>query len=72
MVTPTFYNVLVPDDRGNEKFYRAISEAVGLPIIIYNVIPQNEIAPSCSRGCSTSTTSSGSSRASAASWRCTT
>jgi 4-hydroxy-tetrahydrodipicolinate synthase len=44
MVTPTFYNVLVPDDRGNEKYYRAISEAVGLPIIIYNVIPQNEIS----------------------------
>ena len=44
MVTPTFYNVLVPDDRGNEKFYRAISDAVGLPIIVYNVIPQNEIS----------------------------
>ncbi len=44
MVTPTFYNVLVPDDNGNEKFYRAISDAVGLPIIVYNVIPQNEIS----------------------------
>lgn len=45
MVTPTFYNVLVPDDAGNESFYRAISDEVGLPIIIYNVVPQNEISP---------------------------
>jgi len=45
MVTPVFYNVLVPDAKGNESFYRAISEAVGLPIIIYNVVPQNEITP---------------------------
>jgi 1-pyrroline-4-hydroxy-2-carboxylate deaminase len=44
MVTPTFYNVLVPDDKGNEQFYHAISDAVGLPIIVYNVIPQNEIS----------------------------
>ena len=45
MVTPTFYNVLVPDNEGNRQFYRAISEQVGLPIIVYNVIPQNEISP---------------------------
>lgn len=45
MVTPAYYNVLVPDAKGNEQFYRAIGEAVGLPIIIYNVIPQNEIQP---------------------------
>lgn len=45
MVTPTFYNVLVPDDAGNEAFYRAISDEVQLPIIIYNVVPQNEISP---------------------------
>ncbi|WP_308465827.1 dihydrodipicolinate synthase family protein [Rathayibacter soli] len=45
MVTPTFYNVLVPDDDGNEAFYRAISDAVELPIIVYNVVPQNEISP---------------------------
>lgn len=45
MVTPTFYNVLVPDDAGNESFYRAISDEVGLPIVIYNVVPQNEISP---------------------------
>jgi 4-hydroxy-tetrahydrodipicolinate synthase len=44
MVTPTFYNVLVPDAAGNARFYRAISDAVGLPIIIYNVVPQNEIS----------------------------
>ncbi|RGE19259.1 dihydrodipicolinate synthase family protein [Leucobacter sp. wl10] len=45
MVTPTFYNVLVPDDAGNESFYRAISDEVGLPTIVYNVVPQNEISP---------------------------
>lgn len=45
MVTPTFYNVLVPDDNGNEQFYRALSDEVGLPIVIYNVVPQNEITP---------------------------
>lgn len=45
MVTPTFYNVLVPDAYGNAEFYRTISETVGLPIIIYNVVPQNEISP---------------------------
>lgn len=45
MVTPTFYNVLVPDDTGNQQFYRTISDEVGLPIIIYNVVPQNEITP---------------------------
>ncbi|AMM85577.1 dihydrodipicolinate synthase family protein [Martelella sp. AD-3] len=44
MVTPTFYNVLVPDAAGNKRFYGAIFEAVGLPIIIYNVVPQNEIS----------------------------
>lgn len=45
MVTPTFYNVLVPDAHGNADFYRTISDTVGLPIIIYNVVPQNEISP---------------------------
>lgn len=34
MVTPTFYNVLFPDEKGNEKFYRAISDGIGLPIIV--------------------------------------
>jgi 1-pyrroline-4-hydroxy-2-carboxylate deaminase len=45
MVTPTFYNVLVPDDEGNVEFYRTLSDEVGLPIVIYNVVPQNEISP---------------------------
>lgn len=45
MVTPTFYNVLVPDDDGNYQFYERIAEAVGLPIVIYNVVPQNEVSP---------------------------
>ena len=45
MVTPVFYNVLVPDDAGNEQFYRTLSDSVGLPIVVYNVIPQNEIRP---------------------------
>lgn len=45
MVTPTFYNVLVPDAAGNREFYSTIAERVGLPIIIYNVVPQNEITP---------------------------
>lgn len=44
MVTPTFYNVLVPDDIGNYEFYRDISD-VGLPVIVYNVVPQNLISP---------------------------
>ena len=43
MVTPVFYNVLVPDDEGNEAFYRELSDKVGLPIVVYNVVPQNEI-----------------------------
>jgi dihydrodipicolinate synthase/N-acetylneuraminate lyase len=45
MVTPVFYNVMVPDDAGNEQFYRTLSDDVGLPIVVYNVIPQNEIRP---------------------------
>ncbi|WP_293786497.1 dihydrodipicolinate synthase family protein [uncultured Aeromicrobium sp.] len=45
MVTPTFYNVLVPDAAGNAEFYRTISDEVGLPIIVYNVVPHNEITP---------------------------
>lgn len=44
MVTPTSYNILVPDDAGNFDFYKKISEAVSIPIIIYNVVPQNEIS----------------------------
>ncbi|MDO4548347.1 MAG: dihydrodipicolinate synthase family protein [Clostridia bacterium] len=45
MVTPTAYNVLVPNEQGMYDFYKTISEQVGLPIIIYNVVPQNTISP---------------------------
>lgn len=45
MVTPTAYNVLVPNAEGMYDFYSTISKEVGLPIIIYNVIPQNTIYP---------------------------
>jgi Dihydrodipicolinate synthase/N-acetylneuraminate lyase len=45
MVTPTYYNILVPNDDGNYAFYKALSDAAKLPIIIYNVVPQNEISP---------------------------
>ena len=44
MITPTSYNVLVPDEAGNYEFYKTISDRVGLPIVIYNVVPQNEIS----------------------------
>ncbi|MGM9538487.1 MAG: dihydrodipicolinate synthase family protein [Candidatus Onthomonas sp.] len=45
MVTPTAYNVLVPNAEGMFDFYSTISREVQLPIIIYNVIPQNTIYP---------------------------
>lgn len=45
MVTPTAYNVLVPNEQGMFDFYSTISREVQLPIIIYNVIPQNTILP---------------------------
>lgn len=45
MVTPTAYNVLVPNAEGMFDFYSTISKKVKLPIIIYNVIPQNTIYP---------------------------
>ncbi|MCE5236547.1 MAG: dihydrodipicolinate synthase family protein [Clostridiaceae bacterium] len=45
MVTPTAYNVLVPDEEGMFDFYSTISREARLPIIIYNVIPQNTIMP---------------------------
>lgn len=44
MVTPVSYNVLVPDDEGNYSFYEAISNEAGLPVVIYNVVPQNTIS----------------------------
>ena len=45
MVTPTAYNVLVPNEEGMYDFFRTLSEEVKLPIIIYNVVPQNTISP---------------------------
>lgn len=44
MVTPIQY-LGGTDDDGNYEYYDRISESVGLPIIIYNVVPQNEIKP---------------------------
>jgi len=41
MITPTFYHGTDAD--GNLSYYREIAAAVGLPIIIYNVIAQNPI-----------------------------
>jgi 4-hydroxy-tetrahydrodipicolinate synthase len=43
MITPTYYHGT--DARGNLSYYKSISDAVDLPIIIYNVIAQNPIAP---------------------------
>ena len=44
MITPIQY-LGGTDADGNYRFYEAISDAVDLPIIIYNVVPQNEIKP---------------------------
>ena len=44
MITPIQY-LGGTDADGNYRYYDAISEAVDLPIIIYNVIPQNEVKP---------------------------
>ena len=44
MITPVSYTALVPDDDGNYSFYETISKQVGLPMIIYNVVPQNLIS----------------------------
>ena len=45
MVTPPAYNVLVPNEQGMFDYYSTISKEVQLPVIIYNVIPQNTILP---------------------------
>lgn len=45
MVTPTAYNVLVPNEQGMFDFYSTLSKEVALPIVIYNVIPQNTVTP---------------------------
>jgi dihydrodipicolinate synthase/N-acetylneuraminate lyase len=44
MVTPIQY-LGGADADGNYEYYDRISDAVGLPIIVYNVVPQNEIKP---------------------------
>jgi len=44
MITPVSYNVLVPDEEGNMAFYAEIAAQAGLPIVIYNVVPQNTIS----------------------------
>jgi len=44
MVTPIQY-LGGTDAAGNYRYYKAISDAVKLPIIIYNVIPQNVVTP---------------------------
>jgi dihydrodipicolinate synthase/N-acetylneuraminate lyase len=44
MVTPIQY-LGGADADGNYEYYERISDAVGLPIIVYNVVPQNEIKP---------------------------
>lgn len=44
MVTPTYYHGT--DDNGNILFYKELAGAVGLPIIIYNVIDRNPVSPS--------------------------
>lgn len=43
MITPIQY-LGGTDDNGNYEFYDRISETVGLPIVIYNVVPQNTIS----------------------------
>lgn len=43
LVTPVFYHGATPE--GNYEYYKLIAEKVGLPIIIYNVVPTNQITP---------------------------
>lgn len=45
MITPVHYHVLAPGDEGNFEFYQKIGGEIGLPIIIYNVVPHNVISP---------------------------
>lgn len=42
LVTPVFYHGATPE--GNYEYYRAIGEAVELPLIVYNVVPTNLIS----------------------------
>lgn len=43
LVTPVFYYGATPE--GNYEYYKLIAEKVELPIIIYNVVPTNQITP---------------------------
>jgi len=43
MVTPVHY-VFSPTSEGTVEYYRRIGETIGLPIVIYNVIPWNVIS----------------------------
>ncbi len=43
MVTPIIYRV--PTDNGLYEYYRRVHEEVGLPIIIYNVVPRAPVSP---------------------------
>src|SRR5262249_46388351 len=43
-VTPVHY-VFRPDDDSMLRFFAAVSEKSGLPVIIYNVVPQSYLLP---------------------------
>jgi len=43
MVTPTYYHGT--SDEGNYEYYKRLTENVGLPVVIYNVIKNNPIMP---------------------------
>ena len=43
-ITPVHY-LFNPGDVGTYAYYEAIGEAVGLPIVIYNVVPWNTVTP---------------------------
>ena len=43
MVTPTFY--FGTTDPGNYEFFKILTQEVGLPVVIYNVIQTNQISP---------------------------
>ncbi|AZR74951.1 hypothetical protein BBF96_14420 [Anoxybacter fermentans] len=43
LVTPVYYHGAT--DEGNYEYYKIIAEEVGLPIIVYNVVPTNQITP---------------------------
>jgi len=43
LVTPVFYSGATPND--NARYFQAVSDAVDLPILVYNVAPTNVIEP---------------------------